>query len=128
MESKWIQSELRALRDIAVAEQKRVNDRFAQVNELREQVLQERGVFVRHEALASVSDRLARLEQTYINRSEYDVLTARIVTLERQGITRPEFESHGRRLGKLEALGPLVALIATVIGGGIVYAITRWAG
>lgn len=122
----WIDAELRSLRDIVTAEQQRVNERFAQVNELREQVLLERGVYVRHEALEVLSSRLARLEQNYINRAEHDVLTGRVFQVEKAGITRTEFDAQSSRVGKLEALGPLVALIATIIGGVIVYVITRW--
>jgi hypothetical protein len=119
----WIEAELRSLREYANEEQKRVNERFLQVNELRQQVLEERGVFVRHEALASVSDRLARLEQTYIARTEYEALGSRVFLIEKQGITRTEYDQHGGRIGKLEALGPIIVLVAGVIGaviGGLV--------
>ena len=41
---------------------KGLHDRFEQVNQFREQVLQERGVFVRRELLDTIYERLTRLE------------------------------------------------------------------
>jgi hypothetical protein len=125
----WIEAELRALRELIIAEQKHVSDRFHSVNELRQQVLEERGVFVRHEALNAISDRLARVEQTFIGRPEHDMLANRLFSVEKSGITRVEWDDHNKRLGKLESFGPLIVIIvgaiASVTGGIIVYFVTR---
>ena len=94
--AEWIKAELRGLRDLAEREREHVVQRFDEVNKLREQVLQERGVFVRHETLGALEARVNKLEQNVINRSEHDRLLSRV--------------------GKLEALGPLVALVAAIVG------------
>jgi len=124
----WIESELRALRELVQVEKDHVAQRFTQVNELREQVLQERGVFVRHEALNSLGDRLAHVEQVFIARADHEALIGRVVMMERQAITRAEFEGLARRISKLEALGPVIALITGVVGALMGYFIAHLYG
>ena len=104
----WIETELRALRDIVQVEKDHVAQRFENVNELREQVLQERGVFIRHEV--------------------HDALAERVYTLERTGVSRTDFDRLANRIGKLEALGPLIVLIVGVVGTVIGYFVAHYIG
>jgi hypothetical protein len=97
----WIESELRAVRNAIATEQTRVNERFATVNELRKQVLDERGVYVRHEIVSALIDRVAKLEGQAINRDDHERLA--------------------NRVGRLEALGPVIALVAAGLGAGLGY-------
>ena len=101
--SEWIKAELRGLRELAERERQHVVQRFDEVNKLREQVLQERGVFVRHETINALADRVNKLEAT--------------------GITRDDHERVVTRVNKLETLGPLVALIAAVVGTVLGYTV-----
>jgi len=114
--AEWIKAELRGLRDLAEREREHVVQRFDEVNKLREQVLQERGVFVRHEALTIINDRVARIEQTYITRADHDQLANRLFAIEKDGITRKEFDTHGARLGTIESKVPIMTLVAGILG------------
>ena len=52
----------------------------------------------------------------------------RVVMMERQAITRAEFEGLARRISKLEALGPVIALITGVVGALMGYFIAHLYG
>jgi ABC-type anion transport system duplicated permease subunit len=122
----WIESELRALRDRAIAEQEHITQRFSEVNKLREQVLQERGVFVRHETMDALRMRVERLEQTGITREDHERLVDRVAAIERAMVNRDEHNIVMEQLAKLQSRVPILLAVAGIVAAMIGYLLENY--